>query len=184
LGDMFQTVLVFGLPGVGKTTLISNVLDCAHDCVRLSGGSLIQGELSEEDRDDLRKLSKGEVLSNQELLVFNFKKKKEKLAYKHILFDGHCVIKNGDQLVEISVEVMRRLEPDMIIFLDEDSETIVERRKNDNNRPDREQETLADINKNRGLQLSICKKYVEELNIPLKIIVSSSVEEFIFAAKI
>lgn len=172
-----KVVIIFGLPGVGKTTLINEVLKNRNDFVRLSGGSLINEELSEEERDILRKQTSDQILSNQEILLYNYKKKREALGNKHIIFDGHCVIKSENSLTVIPYEVIQRLNPDIIIFLDENSETITERRSRDDKRPDREIETVADLDKNRDLQLEVCQDYTRKLDIPMKIFNSPKSEE-------
>lgn len=177
-----ETILVFGLPGAGKTTLINEVLNVKENYVRLSGGSLIQGNLSEEERDQLRKTSKDGVLDNQEILVMNFIKAKQSFLNKTVIFDGHCVVKNEEQIVEIPLDVIKRLEPDLILFIDETSEVIMDRRKKDKSRPDREEEDKVSLDKNRQLQLKICEQYATSLNIGFESLLSPSVEMFIEAA--
>ena len=63
-----KVMAVFGLPGVGKTTAIQEVEKKRSDVVRLSGGSLINADLSEQERDMLRELSKDSILSKDALI--------------------------------------------------------------------------------------------------------------------
>lgn len=172
-----KVAIVFGLPGVGKTTLIECFLSTRNDFIRLSGGSLINGELSEQERDILRKESKDQVLSNQNILLFNFRKERAKLRDKHIIFDGHCLVKSGDSITVIPVDVIHGLEPDIIIFLDEPTEVIIDRRNRDETRPGREHESASDIDKNRDMQIGVCKDYSSKLNIPLTILTSPTLED-------
>ena len=164
--------VVFGLPGVGKTTLIESLLKTRNDFARLSGGSLINTELSAEERDVLRQQTKDQVMSNQNMLLFNFRKQKADLKDKHIIFDGHCAVKSGDSITVIPVDVIQGLETDIIIFLDEPSDVIIDRRNRDKSRPNREVESASDIDKNRELQIKICRDYSNTLNIPLEILTS------------
>lgn len=173
-----KTIIVFGLPGAGKTTLIKDFIEVRKGFTRLSGGSLISENLSEQGRDYLRKQNEDQILSNQEKLVLNFLSKKNELSDRHIIFDGHCLVKDIDKLVKVPVEIIKRLKPDIIIFVDEDSETIIDRRSNDSNRPGRENETIAQLNTNRDLQIEICKNYSKETGVPFKIIKSPTIEEF------
>lgn len=177
--DDTKVVLVFGLPGAGKTTLIQEVIQTDNACYRLSGGSLINGELPQEDRDKLRKLESNQILLNQEKLILNFQNKLRELKGKKIIFDGHCVVKDGDKIVEIPVTVIERLTPDLIVYVDAEPKTIAERRSVDPNRPDREQESIEQLQTQRDLQKSICKNYSEKLKVPLKILSDPSVKEML-----
>lgn len=167
--DGTKIILVFGLPGAGKTTLINGLTNLDSSYHRLSGGSLINAELPQEDRDKLRKLGENQILLNQEKLVLNFQIKLKQLKGKKIIFDGHCVVKDGNKIVEIPVTVIERLTPDLIVFVDVEPKTIAERRSEDANRPDRESESIEQLQKQRDLQISICKNYSELLNVPLKV---------------
>jgi len=177
--NIFQkTIIVFGLPGAGKTTFIKDFIEARKGFTRLSGGSLISKDLSEQDRDYLRKQNEDQILSNQEKLVLNFLSKKNELSDRHIIFDGHCLVKDIDKLVKVPVEIIKRLKPDIILFIDEDLETIINRRSKDSIRPDRERETITQLNANRNLQIEICKNYSTETGVPFKIIKSPTIEEF------
>jgi len=164
-------MIVFGLPGVGKSTLIKKATK-DNNFVRLSGGTLISENISDEDRDTLRKKSKDQILSNQEILIFNFLKTIRTLSDRHIIFDGHCIVKENNSITPIPLNIIKRLQPNILVFIDEPSEVIIERRKHDLIRPDREIETIADIDVNRKMQLEICKSYSVALKIPLKVLVS------------
>lgn len=171
-----KIILVFGLPGAGKTTLIKGITDSSDLYHRLSGGSLINAELPQEDRDKLRKLGENQILINQEKLILNFQSKLKQLRGKKIIFDGHCVVKDSDQIVEIPVTVIQRLTPDLIIFVDEDPQIISERRLGDASRPDRERESIEQLKAQRDLQVSICKNYSEALKVPFKVLPAPSLE--------
>lgn len=174
-----QTVIVvFGLPGAGKTTLITGFTEENNKYRRLSGGSLINDDLPEEERDRLRKAGADDVLINQKTLVHNFKNKKKMLSGHHILFDGHCVVKSAEGLTEIPTDVIRGLDPDIILFIDEDSETIIKRRLEDKSRPNRDKETKAELDANREKQLLVCTQYSKELGVPFKILKSPSLKDF------
>jgi adenylate kinase len=158
--------LVFGLPGAGKTTTLAKVLPLLPHLVRLSGGSLIAGELSTADRDSLRKLDADEILTNQEKLVLNFNSALKQISGKHVVFDGHCMVKDGARIVEIPLSVVKRLCPDKIIFFDVPPVEIVERRLTDRSRPDREAETIAELTTIRHRQIELSRQYAVDLGIP------------------
>lgn len=158
--------LLFGLPGAGKTTTLEKVLPLLPHLVRLSGGSLIAGELSAADRDSLRKLDADEILTNQEKLMLNFNSALKQMSGKHVIFDGHCLVKDGARMVEIPLSVVKRLCPDKIIFFDVPPAKIVERRLADRSRPDREVETVAELTAMRRRQIELSRQYATDLGIP------------------
>lgn len=158
--------LLFGLPGAGKTTTVEKVLPLLPDLVRLSGGSLIADELSAAERDGLRKHGADQILINQEKLVLNFHRALKVMSGKHVVFDGHCLVKDGTRIVEIPLSVVARLCPDKIIFYDVAPEVIIERRLADRSRPDREVETVAELTTIRQRQLEISGQYAVDLDIP------------------
>lgn len=161
--------LLFGLPGAGKTTALGKVLALLPNLARLSGGSLIADGLSVADRDRLRKLSVDEILTNQEMLVLNFNKALNQMSGKHVVFDGHCLVKDRTRIVEISLSVVARLCPDKIVFFDVLPEEIVERRLEDRSRPDREVETVAELAAIRRRQIELSRQYAFGLDIPFVI---------------
>lgn len=162
--------LFFGLPGAGKTTVLTKILATLPTLVRLSGGSLIRSELSTGDRDNLRKLCTDEILLNQEKLALNFHQALRQMTGKHVVFDGHCIVKNGARMVEIPLSVIKRLFPDRIIFFDVPTEVIVEQRRRDTSRPAREIETAAELGNIRQRQLELCGQYADRLDITFLII--------------
>jgi adenylate kinase len=173
-----KVILVFGLPGAGKSTLINNLISTRPEYIRLSGGSLISGDISEAERDKLRKLGADEVLKNQELLVINFQKALQNNREKTVIFDGHCMIKNADSLIEIPLDIIRRLTPSLIVFINPSAALIHSRRTNDPNRPDREIETIENIDALKTRQINICQQYSGQLGIPLYIFDGSNIDDF------
>jgi adenylate kinase len=162
--------LLFGLPGAGKTTALTKIVPTLPNLVRLSGGSLIATELSTESRDSLRKIATDKILLNQEKLVLNFHQTVMQMTGKHVVFDGHCIIKNGAQIVEIPLSVIERLCPDRLLFFDVSPEVIIEQRRGDSFRPDRETETASELEHIRQRELQLCSQYTGHLDIPFLII--------------
>jgi adenylate kinase len=173
--------LLFGLPGAGKTTALGKVMERDKGLKRLSGGSLIAASLPEADRDRLRKIGANDILINQEKLILNFQREFKTLKNERVVFDGHCVVKDGNNVIEIPLVVIERLYPDQIIFFDVEPEVIAERRGKDALRPDREIETIVELEAIRNLQKKICGSYAAALTVPL--INASNEEELAEALK-
>src|SRR6478609_94419 len=172
-------ILILGAPGVGKTTMIEKFISRNGNFLRLSGGSLLKPELSENERDTLRITNKDSILSNQKILAKKFKEELEKHPDKEILFDGHILINNERELIPIPFEIIQSLKPTKIIYLSAPPEEIIERRVKDHNRPLRSQETLKELIAYTSKALDICSKYSEKLSIPLIHLKDSSLDNFV-----
>ncbi|MFZ2587127.1 MAG: AAA family ATPase [Alphaproteobacteria bacterium] len=175
-----QIVLVFGLPAVGKTTLIGGFISHNPAWFRISGGDLIKQGMSEADRDSLRVQGIGQVEENQIVLINNFHKTLVNTPNKNILFDGHCLVNTGGKLYTIPTHVIQSISPNKIILLDADTPIIIARRLQDKLRPNREKETEEEVNKRRMLSMNVCQTYGKELDIPVIVLTNPSPEEFAF----
>jgi adenylate kinase len=78
-------------------------------------------------------LRTGPVLDNQQLLITGFAAVRAN-AVLPIIFDGHCVIDSGSDLVEIPVGVIRALSASGLVFIRSDPQAIVEKRRGDKKR--------------------------------------------------
>jgi len=174
-----RRILVFGLPGAGKTHLINKIVGSAGKFVRLSGGSLLHDPRNEKDRDELRKISSINVISNQATLCEKYWAACEQYAGKHVIFDGHLVVSNQGNSTEIPVSIVQTLAPHAMVFLDTSADEIVSRRQVDTERPNRDVETIGEIEAMRQLQLSIFQKYVKELGVPQILLRSEPEERFL-----
>jgi adenylate kinase len=125
---MVRVVAVFGLSGVGKSWLISRFAS-ANPVVHVQAGQLL-GEAKAAISGNVatyEELRIGTVLDNQALLIRAFSEIISD-AVQPIIFDEHCVVDNGDQLVEIPVEVIAALSASGIVFVKSQPGGIVERR--------------------------------------------------------
>jgi adenylate kinase len=171
-------ILTFGLPGVGKTTLVKSFVSSNQGWIRLSGGDLISQGMQEADRDKVRDSTPEELFESQLKLVQNFQLKLPQI-FQNILFDGHCLVKMADGgLYQIPVEIIKELSPTAILFIDGSAETILKRRANDAQRPNREQESAEEIDQRRKVSMEICHKYSKELGIPFTVLYEPTNEKF------
>ncbi len=160
-----RIVLVVGLPGVGKTTLVRSFTSNNPAWVRTSGGDLIQQNLLESERDSLRSHSGDEVYQNQLIILKNFEKLLAK-EQRNIVFDGHCLVKTlTGEYYPIPTEIIEGIGPGRIILLDATPATIIARREADTARPNREVETEEEIRQRQQLSVATCQKYAETLGI-------------------
>jgi len=170
-------VAVFGLSGVGKSWLIERY--AMHSCVlhvqasqllREAKAALSGGRVTSEE------LRAGDVLDNQALLIRAFAHVRETAA-KPIIFDGHCVVDNGAELLEIPAEVIAGLAISHLVFVEGSAIDIIKRRKNDKTRvrPTRSEDELV---RHQQCAKAICEAYSKSLAIPLTIVPASDEEAF------
>jgi len=132
---MTKRVIIVGIPGVGKSTVITNVLNTLSkqgvDIKIAEFGTLMFEQaklLSISNRDELRKLSLDEQRSLQEMTanaIFLFKN-------EVVIIDTHLFINTVEGFYPgIPYKLLKILDPSHLILLTADSEEVYERRKTD-----------------------------------------------------
>jgi len=98
-------------------------------------------------------------------------------AVQPIIFDGHCVVDNGNQLVEIPVEVIAALSVSGLVFVQSQPGAIVERRLKDiiRTRPAR---SVDEIELHQNLAMSVCAEYSKHLQLDLHVVQAGDEESF------
>jgi adenylate kinase len=170
-------VAVFGLSGVGKSWLTSRyakrfgVLHVqASQLLRETKASLFGVNLTAEE------LRQGAVLDNQELLVRAFTNVR-RTSVKPIIFDGHCVVDNGTDLIEIPSEIIVGLHILHIVFVEGPVEAIVERRLKDSDRV-RPIRSVFDLGLHQHRAKEVCRNYSTSLGIPLTFVLAGDEDAF------
>ncbi len=166
-----SVVAVFGISGVGKSTLIrSAISSCGVDADHVQASALLESTLpTSPSREELRKSSGKRILKNQNALANAFQAYLRNCRASVIVFDGHSVIDNGDELVEVPVETIRALRPDQLIFVADKAENILARRDADKSRI----RPSGDTQRARETQdqaTKVCQLYSQSLSTPLEII--------------
>jgi adenylate kinase len=163
-----NVVGIFGVSGVGKTTMINAVLAAEPHWLRISGGTLIQQISGTRDRDALRALPGEVILENQIAIVRGVERVRESASAQLILFDGHLVVDNILDLVQVPFETVRALGLAGIVFVKEIPNVIRARRLADSSRQ-RFARTIAQISREQTLALGLAKRYSSQLNLRLKV---------------
>src|SRR5665811_435081 len=110
---------IFGISGVGKSTLISEARKDVPDSLHLQAGTLIKEglRLAETTSESLRQRPRGQIRSNQDVLVDSFWDTVRSQPKPLVIFDGHLVIDTDKELVEIPQKVIGKLRPSVICLL-------------------------------------------------------------------
>lgn len=161
-----QFICVFGLSGVGKTTLISEFVREHSSWRSLSASSLLR-EISNQHPEHLRTLSRSEIKLNQLLLAMTVRKRRALVGPSvDWLLDAHSVINNDCELVPVPVEVIAELSPDLLVFIYGTPELILRRRTSDPHRH-RPLLSIQQIAEEQKLAFETCLRYSIELQIRL-----------------
>ena len=159
---------MFGVSGVGKSWMISNVAKNQDDFAQISASKLIKEAANDPlmKSEALRTVGAVGIDKNQNLLVLSFNKYLSTTEKSKILFDGHSVIDTDTGFFEIDVTVIQSIAPSTIIFVWDDPNKILIRRTRDSSRV-RPVRTVEEIENYQSIALNVCKKYSTKLNIPL-----------------
>jgi adenylate kinase len=158
-------VCVFGVSGVGKTTLIGQFVQ-NHKNWRVMSAAELLAQLLGQERDALRRLNRPEIESNQVLLAEEISRHYLAEADANWLLDAHSVINNGRELIPVPVSVVARINPGRLLFLFDEAADIGRRRTSDNHRARPRLGSLRIAEEQRVAWLS-CIDYAQELNIGL-----------------
>jgi len=160
-----KVVGVFGISGVGKTTLVERVVAGRVGWARVSAGSFVQDIRPGLTRDALRASAGEEFHENQMAIVEGLHRLRAGLNVEVLLFDGHLVIDNGWDLVEVPLDVVRRLELSAVVFIEDVPETIVERRAADGGR-ERAERSEEHIANEQSTSRRVASSYAYALAVP------------------
>ncbi len=133
---MTKRVIIVGIPGVGKSTVITNILDTLSKQgvdIKMAEFGIIMFEqakklLSIKNRDDLRKLSLEQQRSLQEMTANYICS----LSNEIVIIDTHLFINTVEGYYPgIPYKLLNILNPSNLILLTANSDEVYERRKTD-----------------------------------------------------
>lgn len=172
---MTKVVAIFGLSGVGKSTLINNYISSNQNWHHLQAGQLIHSALKNVEHDKLRLAGEDTVLKNQYLMVGAFWDKVRSNNLDNIIFDGHSTIDMETDILDIPVDVIEQLFPYKLIFLKASPEIIMKRRSVDKSR-DRPPLTKEEIEEQQDRALKQFYKYGESLSLSPHILENADID--------
>ncbi|MEB3760658.1 MAG: adenylate kinase [Desulfurococcales archaeon] len=139
--NKFRVVIITGVPGVGKTTVISKLAEIAvGKGIKLKvvnfGTAMLNYAIKEgivEDRDELRKLPLRKQLELQSLAARSIINDADDLGENdYLIIDTHALVKTvAGYWPGLPRHVIDELKPDMIAIIEADPEVIVKRQERD-----------------------------------------------------
>jgi adenylate kinase len=153
-----KKVVVVGIPGVGKTTLIKKLAEIIKEhnkSVKVTNFGTIMFEVAKENglqnRDELRKLP----ISEQKKLQQNAAKKLSKIEDDVIIIDTHAFIRTSEGFNPgLPLHVLQIIEPTHFIIVTAKTEEIYNRRMTDETR-NRDKVSITTIKKELDIQFAM-----------------------------
>jgi adenylate kinase len=153
-----KKVIIVGIPGVGKSTIISNATEILQNIgttIRTVVFGTVMFEeakkLGINDRDQLRKLSI-EVQQKLQAMTADYISSLNELV---VVVDTHLFIKTPSGYYPgLPMNLILKINPDRLILVTADSEEILRRRKKDNTRT-RDTITYEEIKRDLDVSLSM-----------------------------
>ncbi|HDD57467.1 MAG: adenylate kinase [Thermoplasmata archaeon] len=160
-------IVVTGIPGVGKTTVMKKAAE-GMDIKFVTFGTVMI-EIAQElgiakDRDEMRKLS----LEQQKELQIKTAEAVAKMG--DVIVDTHCTIKTPQGYMPGLPEwVIKKLNPKTIVVVEADPEEIFNRRAKDTTR-NRDPDTVEQIAEHQQINRAIAMAYAALSGATVKIV--------------
>ena len=166
-----KKIIVVGIPGVGKTTLINKIVEIIKDrnkSVNVTNFGTIMFEVAKENglknRDELRKLP----ISEQKKLQKITAEKLSEIDDDVIIIDTHAFIKTPEGFNPgLPYYVLQIIEPTLFISITAKTEEIYNRRMKDGTR-NRDKVSIATIKKELDIQSAMMSACSVLSGSPLK----------------
>lgn len=160
-------IVVTGIPGVGKTTVMQNAAE-GMDIKFVTFGTVMEDIAKDldliKDRDEMRKLT----LEQQKDLQIRSAKKIADMG--NVILDTHCTIKTPKgYLPGLPEWVIKKLNPTAIVVVEADPEEIFNRRANDPTR-NRDPDTKEQINEHQMINRAAAMAYAALSGSTVKIV--------------
>jgi adenylate kinase len=128
-------VVVVGIPGVGKTTVVAKLVAKVKGTKRVNFGTVMFEEARRhgwaKNRDDLRKLTVARQRKLQTFAAGRISKQRERV----VVVDTHLFIRTDEGFWPgLPFEVVRALKPTHLVLVEATAEEVAERRSADSGR--------------------------------------------------
>lgn len=167
-----KIVIVAGLPGAGKTTVLNEFSHLKNTTIINIGNTMLEVALEKKYvkvRDEIRYLNNDKINELRHLSI-----KKIISLSGNIILDTHASVgENGRYLPGLPLKALDQFGGVIsgLIYIDASTEDIIARRKNDKTRK-REHEDKALIDNQRLINLSTLTLASSYLNVPLFVVVN------------
>lgn len=167
-------IIIFGLSGVGKTTLCKAFVRQYPQYIHLSASQMLReatGRMSEE----LRKSDTKTIRERQIILSAVLQEKRRGRDSSPVLIDAHSVIDNDRTLVPVPTSAIAAMKPTGLVFIAADPVTLLQRRTADSR--ERPLRTVDELREQQERAEGVAHAFAEELSLPINSDNISTVDE-------
>ncbi|MEA2034999.1 MAG: adenylate kinase [Euryarchaeota archaeon] len=173
---MSKKVVITGVPGVGKTTVINGALEALkNEGVEYRsvnfGSCMFDAALKKglaDDRDAMRKLDQNVQRDLQKSAARSIAEIKS-----NVIIDTHCTVNTPKGfLAGLPLWVLEELKPDIVVLVETDSDQILNRRLSDDSRI-RDMEGFSGIESHQQFNRFMAASYAMVTGCTVKIIMNS-----------
>jgi len=170
-----RLVVVTGIPGVGKSTVIAGALEklkvegLVYELVNYGDVMLemMKERMGITDRDEMRRIP---FEPYREIQRAAAERIAEMAELKPVLLDTHCSVKKPEgYLPGLPRWVLESLKPESIVLIEAEPEEVVARRTKDVSRR-RDEELLAEVAEHQQLNRAIAMAYATLVGATVKIV--------------
>lgn len=161
-----KTVPVFGVSGVGKTSLIKRIARDNSRFIRISASSIIEALSVPLDTRgiEFKNARNGELFRKQELAALEMLRIAKANPDRCVILDAHNVIEFDGDLVILPVQIFKRVSPLKLLFVYDDPKEIARRRIEDTTRL-RPHRSEAELCHYQNVALNTARNYAKVLGI-------------------
>jgi len=162
-----MVVILAGIPGAGKTTVIEEALK-EKDMKFVTYGTVMfemAKEMGVKGRDDIRKLPPEKQREIQKLAA-------EKIhEMGDVIVDTHCTIKTkAGYLPGLPYAILKKLNPRLIILIEAEEKEIMQRRIKDKDIRERDVESIEEIGEHQLMNKIAAMTYAALTGATVKIV--------------
>ncbi|MCP8686080.1 ATP-binding protein [Marinobacterium sedimentorum] len=172
---MRKVIGVFGLSGVGKSSLAEKICDARSDFVCVKASEILKNYNGTIAFDELTEDS---VANNQRVLECGFEIYRQLNSEKNIIIELHNVIETPKKLVDVNINVFERLRLDMACFLYLEAKDLLSNRLLDDERK-RPIVSIGELDKRQYYALAYFEKCFSTLGVPYFIITNDHYNGFL-----
>jgi adenylate kinase len=171
----YVLTFVVGVSGVGKTQMIKRFVAEHQQYIHLEASKLIKQAINAQTSEQLRLLPREQILNNQYSLIQELAKYKQQ--HHRIILDGHLLINNGQEVVPVPLDIVKKIAPYNIILIQGDSRDIFLHCIKDCKKK-RSEKKIFEINREQQYTKKIATNYSIKLGIKFNTIHFSDYTEF------
>lgn len=174
-----DVVGVFGVSGVGKSTLIARFARSRPEYFHVEASGLIKSRLGDRrvSSEALRTSAPDRIVANQRLLADAFEVARLEHPGQVALLDAHSVIEGDGGLVHLPTAAIAGLGLGRILVVIALPAEILRRRRLDASRP-RPVRSVQEIDLAQEESTRQCRRYSAELDVPLGLVDALDEEAF------